>query len=409
MKGVLVRYPFGIPMQIMVEILNDNNDMTIYCLVSSNYSNILDTIFPESIDMDRIQFIITNTDSYWTRDYGPFFVHSYSNNFNESNIGIVDFTYNRNRPNDNAIAYQLSLHFNLTYFKKEEIQNTGGNYMTDGCDIASATHIIYTENNQFCNISNQTLSNLTDAKLPSCAYVDNVMKQLLGIQEFSVFWDPNADYIDHIDCWAKFLSKNKILIKQFNETDARYDMMEMIVKYWQNTLNSFNQKWEIYRVYSPNDEPYTNSFILNDKIFVPLINNESSFVHNENTMKVYSNALPDYKVIGFYSNGSIQWESTDAIHCRLKGIPDFDYIMKRDYDLCQYGSTHKSGFQWNSWYIYTVVSVIGVAFIGLVVWFAFKVVESKKRKMKENTQVLEVLVTQTKNKEENVYGAIDLD
>ena len=46
--------------------------------------------------MDNVQFIIGATDSHWTRDYGPWWVIDGNGDYS-----IVDFTYNRPRPNDN--------------------------------------------------------------------------------------------------------------------------------------------------------------------------------------------------------------------------------------------------------------------------------------------------------------------
>ena len=59
--------------------------------------------------------------------------------------------------------------------------------------------------------------------------------------------------------------------------------------------------------------------ILNNKVFVPVFG--SSW--DDEALAVYSEALPGYEVIGF--NGS--WESTDALHCRVKGIPDLKMLQ----------------------------------------------------------------------------------
>ena len=59
--------------------------------------------------------------------------------------------------------------------------------------------------------------------------------------------------------------------------------------------------------------------ILNNKIFVPVFG--SSW--DDEALAVYSEAMPGYEVIGF--SGS--WESTDALHCRIKGIPDLQMLQ----------------------------------------------------------------------------------
>lgn len=73
--------------------------------------------------------------------------------------------------------------------------------------------------------------------------------------------------------------------------------------------------YQVFRVNTPNNEPYTNSLILNGKVFVPLKGNANDNV----ALEVYRNAMPGYDVQGFVSS---QWLSTDALHCRTHEIAD---------------------------------------------------------------------------------------
>ena len=50
------------------------------------------------------------------------------------------------------------------------------------------------------------------------------------------------------------------------------DSFEEVVDYFESISNSFGNSWEIFRVFTPNDQPYTNSLILNNKVFVPIMN-----------------------------------------------------------------------------------------------------------------------------------------
>ena len=69
----------------------------------------------------------------------------------------------------------------------------------------------------------------------------------------------------------------------------------------------------------PGNQPYTNSLILNEKILVPVTGGS----WDDEALAVYEEALPGYDVIGF--TGS--WESTDALHCRVKGISDLQMLQ----------------------------------------------------------------------------------
>ena len=101
MQGVLIRYPFGISTSLIREMAED---VIIYCLVSTNSQNsAYNSMNNAGVNMNNVEFILGSTDSYWTRDYGPWWVVD-----GNKNIGVVDFTYNRPRPNDNAAPNKVS-------------------------------------------------------------------------------------------------------------------------------------------------------------------------------------------------------------------------------------------------------------------------------------------------------------
>ena len=308
MQGVLIRYPLGISNEIIREIAED---VKVYCLVSAGLQNsAYNSMNNAGVNMDNVEFILGSTDSYWTRDYGPWWVVD-----GNGEIGIVDFTYNRPRPNDNDAPFKVSNYLDVPYYAADLV-STGGNYMTDGYGMSAATHIAYTENNE-CNTNDQS-----SIPLAPCNYVDDLMDEYYGIEEYHVVADPNNEYIDHIDCWAKFLSPNKMLIRSVPVSHPQYNEIENVVDYFEQVETSNGESLEIFRVYTPNDQPYTNSLILNNKVLVPIMN--SSW--DDEAIDVYEDALPEHEIIPF--TGS--WQSTDALHCRIKGIPDlsvFEFIQ----------------------------------------------------------------------------------
>ena len=293
MSGVLIRYPFGISTSIIAEMAED---LTIYCLVSSGLQNsAYNSMNNGGVDMDNVEFVLGSTDSYWTRDYGPWWVVD-----GNREVGVVDFTYNRPRPNDNNAPSKMSNYLNTPYFATDVI-TAGGNYMTDGLGIAASSSLIYEENSMSNNQIHQD------------------MLDYYGIHTYHAIDDPNNTYIDHIDCWGKFLSPQKVLLRSVPSSHAQYDEIEEVVDYFENIPNAHGEPWEVYRVYTPSNQPYTNSIILNDKVLVPIMN--SSW--DDDALAVYEEALPGYEVLGF--TGS--WESTDALHCRTKGIPDLEMLQ----------------------------------------------------------------------------------
>ena len=293
MSGVLIRYPFGISTSIIREMAED---LTVYCLVSTNSQNsAYNSMNSANVNMDNVEFILGNTDSYWTRDYGPWWVVD-----GNRDVSVVDFTYNRPRPNDNAAPTKVSDYLNAPYFATD-IVTAGGNYMTDGLGIGASSDLIYEEN---------SMSNIQ--------FHQDVL-EYYGIHTYHAISDPNNTYIDHIDCWGKFLSPQKVLLREVPNSHAQYDAIEEVVNYFENIPNGYGEPWDIYRVYTPNNQPYTNSIILNNKVLVPIIN--SSW--DDDAINSYQEAMPGYEIIGF--TGS--WESTDALHCRAKGIPDLEMLQ----------------------------------------------------------------------------------
>ena len=293
MSGVIIRYPFGISLEIIREL---SEDVIIYCLVSSSQENsALSSMSGGDVNTNNVQFITGQTDSYWTRDYGPWWVVDGNND-----MSIVDFTYNRPRPNDNDAPLKTSQYLDVPYFSVD-IVHAGGNYMTDGYGISSSTDLVYEENNW------------------SDDALDNLMNQYYGINTYHVISDPNNTYIDHIDCWGKYLSPTKVLIREVPSNHPQYDEIESVANYFSESQNNWGDPWEVFRVWTPNDQPYTNSIIINNKVLVPIMN--SSW--DNAALDSYEVALPGYEVLGFTGT----WESTDALHCRVKGIPDLGMLQ----------------------------------------------------------------------------------
>ena len=102
--------------------------------------------------------------------------------------------------------------------------------------------------------------------------VDQLMLDFYGVETYHTIEDPWGNYHEHVDCWAKFLSHEKIIISQVPSTHYNYTTIENVVTYFENQLNSYGEPYEIYRVYCPNGEPYANSYIMNGKVYVPINN-----------------------------------------------------------------------------------------------------------------------------------------
>jgi agmatine deiminase len=311
MQGALIRYPFGISYDIIKEMAADVNVVTIVASTSEENS-VLSQYQSHGVDVSHCTFLIAPTDTYWTRDYGPWFIIT-----NASEQGVVDFTYNRPRPNDDQIPTKYAQNQSLPFFDMPLI-TAGGNYMTDGQGIAISTTLVWEEN-----------PGLTHDE------INQTVHDYLGINTYHVVPDVNGEYIKHIDCWGKYLSPDTIMIRQVPSSDSQYDEIEAAVSYFKNQTSCYGTLYHVVRVYTPLDEPYTNSLILNNKVLVPIMGDQ----WDDDAIASYQAAMPGYQVLGF--TGS--WVSSDALHCRVMGITD-RYILYIEHTPLSGNQTSSTGF-----------------------------------------------------------------
>ena len=164
---------------------------------------------------------------------------------------------------------------------------TGGNFMTDGYGMGFSTQLMVNEN----NISNESFK--------------SIINQNLNINDYIILENPNEESIQHIDCMAKLVNSETIIIKQVPESSQEYDCIEEFAASF-GALNTFyNRPFKIHRIFCPEINggswetnpvaAYTNSLILNNKVLVPQYGIPQDF----NALSVYRQAMPGYEVIGF--------------------------------------------------------------------------------------------------------------
>jgi agmatine deiminase len=298
MTGVIVRYPWGNPLSLLCEYAED---LTLSVIVanSSEQTTAYNALQGAGCNMSHVTFITGATNSFWTRDYGPWFIVDGNND-----QGIVDHIYNRPRPLDDLIPGVVGAAWGIPVYGMDLV-TAGGNYMSDGRGIAMSSRLVIDEN-----------TSLTPAE------IDSIVQAYLGVGQYEKLPYIQTSGIHHIDCWAKLLSPGKILIRSVPSTHTDYARIEANVAYISTLMSSWGRPYEIVRVYTPNNEPYTNSIILNDKVLVPLYGT----AWDDDAIATYQAAMPGYEVLGF----SYSWLSDDAIHCRAMGVTD-RYMLHVDH------------------------------------------------------------------------------
>ena len=299
MQGVMIRYPLGIPTSLVAQL---SNNCHVYCIVSNSQQNQAQNSFQSAgVNMDNVSFVNAQTDSYWVRDYGPWYI------FEDRQPAIVDNIYNRPRPNDDNISGVFANYWSIPMYGMN-LQHTGGNMMEDGRGHGVSDDLVLSENG-----NNET-------------NVRNKMRDYLGIDPYHITIDPQGDYIAHVDCWGKYLAPDKILIARLPQSNPRYQYYEQVAEYFETTNCCWGYPYHVYRVDEPGGytlAPYTNSLILNKTVYVPMGSNNT---YNQDAIAVYQEAMPGYEIVGV-NGGSAGWENTDALHCRTRGVMDFNMLF----------------------------------------------------------------------------------
>lgn len=320
MQGVLIRHPFGIPLSL-VRSLADHD--TVYILVqdATAQDQASYTLSSVNVNLNNCRFVIAPTNSHWTRDWGP---HSIF--LNDSTGAIADPIFDgypwvpglRDHPRyalDDAVNGILADYLDLPLLSFPAYL-TGGNFMTDGYGRAFSTAQMLNENSSLMN-TDQFLS---------------YAEQLLGINYFYFTINPEINGIQHIDCWAKLLDEENVLVKQLPLGHPEYQRAETIASQFAQSTNCYGRPYNVIRIfcdtYSGTDAAaYTNSLILNKRVFVPLFGIDS----DQSALQTYANAMPGYEIIGFEG----PWYYYDALHCRTMGIADFEMLRIEHSPLAQ--------------------------------------------------------------------------
>ncbi len=293
--GALVRYPFGLPYDLLAEISEDIG-LWVYVSSQSQQNTASSALQSNGATMANVHFIQTGTNSIWTRDYGPQFIFD-----GGDDAGIVDHIYNRPRPLDDATNYEAGDAWTTPVYGSSVI-HTGGNYMCDGHGNGYSTDLVYDEN-----------PSLTPSG------VDQEMFAYLGIGDYRVVDDISIGGIHHIDVWAKLLDEERILVKQVPMSNADYARCEARAAAYAAMTNAYGEPLQVERIFCASVgggqvAGYTNAVILNNKVLVPTF----GIAQDAIALQTYEDLMPGYEILGY--DGS--WLPDDAIHCRVMGIHD---------------------------------------------------------------------------------------
>jgi agmatine/peptidylarginine deiminase len=250
-----------------------------------------------------VVFVNVPTDTYWVRDYGPWFIRAFENG--KAVVRIVDVRYKEilTRPNDDRVPALMAVQLNQSTHYAMRTVCQGGNFITDSVGSAASTTRLRDDN-------------------PSVPWSDiqSSFRDVLGIQNYFLVKDPGypTNYIQHVDCWCKFIGPKKILVKRVPPSDPLYYAFETAASLWAERSNLLGEKYVVIRVDAPMNSFYLNQVILNDRVFVPVQAAPEDALAISQIQTAYG---PGFRVLPVLAAVGIPWLMTDSLHCRLTSIP----------------------------------------------------------------------------------------
>ena len=278
------------------------------------------------------------TNSIWMRDYGQNTI--YQNDVDS--IYLVDWVYNRPRPEDDTFPEFLSDYMDINLYQTSQnpyfLVHTGGNFMSDGFGTAFSSNLVLEEN----EISESS--------------IDQIMESFMGIDNYIKMETLPFDGIHHIDMHMKLLDEETLLVAQYPEGMSDGPQIEENLQY---ILDNFTTKWgtafNVIRIpsppsssgYYPGEQPelnnsidgyyrtYTNSVFINKTVLVPFYREAYDTI----AQRIYEEALPGYNIVGIDcdNSGNNIIAQSGAIHCITHSVGVNDPLLisyKKIEDFC---------------------------------------------------------------------------
>lgn len=282
-------------------------------------------------NLDNIDFVNADLNSIWIRDFGANTV--YGNRVDT--LLLVDWIYNRPRPDDDLIPVALADHLGLnlysTTYAPTDLVNTGGNFMSDGQGTAWASELVL-EENEPGNPYNVTVKSETE--------IDDIFHEFQGISRFIKMTALQYDIINHIDMHLKIIDEETLLVGQYPPGIADGPQINANIDYVVNAFQSyFNSDYKVVRIPMPNstsglypdDNPagsyrtYTNGVFINKSYLYPSYREE----YDSTAARIYSELLPGYNLVPIDcdNNPEVIIESAGAIHCITHSVGVSDPLL----------------------------------------------------------------------------------
>ena len=165
---------------ILKEIVRNGVKECKVIIVATDTASVASQLIASGISLDSVRFVNTAFNSIWICDYGPSCV--YKNDVDS--LWIVDWTYNRPRPQDDQVPGAIADYLDFPIYEATTAPydwvHTGGNHLQTGMGTLFSSNLVLNENPQ-----------KTEAE------IDTIAKLFLGINQYVKFPTLPFDGIHH--------------------------------------------------------------------------------------------------------------------------------------------------------------------------------------------------------------------
>ena len=295
---------------ILKEIVRNGVKECKVFIVATDTASVASQLTAAGISLDSVRFVNTAFNSIWICDYGPSCV--YKNDVDS--LWIVDWTYNRPRPQDDQVPGAIADYLDFPIYEATTAPydwvHTGGNHLQTGMGTLFSSNLVLNENPQ-----------KTEAE------IDTIAKLFLGINQYVKFPTLPFDGIHHLDMHMRVIDEETIIFGQYPEGVADGPQIEANIQYLQDSIKtSFGNPYKIVRMPMPPDQSgrypdsggnyrtYTNAVFVNKTLLVPTYQEK----YDTTALRIYRENLPGYNVVGINCNNIIG--QLGALHCITKLI-----------------------------------------------------------------------------------------
>lgn len=308
--GLLIRWgDFNSVLTAMtVAVTTGAEQGTVWVVVSesSEQATAAATLSDAGADMARVSFLIAPTNTVWIRDYGPRFIREGASPV----LSVVDHTYNRPRPSDNAIPDFIATAWGLAAYDLP-LTHGGGNFHLFGGGEALMTDLVLDEN------PGQSAQDVEDL---FAAY------EALDVTVWSSF--PSFyDSTRHIDMWMLPVRDRAVIIGEYDLADGTpHTVTEAAVTELQG------RGYAVYRTpgwqAADTHYTYTNAVLINELALVPQYSSYPT--ENAEALAVFQDALPGYQVVPIDASDLVHLAG--VLHCIVMHVPDPAWIFGDDFE-----------------------------------------------------------------------------